>query len=174
VTALNPNNTARYKTFYTVMGQQHDFQVRANAIFSPSTLGTFIAALFDALDPALYATTIDYSQYAASGSNVFNTVTTGAESSTYGSGAGSGLLIPQYIGFQGRSTGGHKVRLSIYGIKPEENDYRFNPADSAEVDAAIVVLNATANGALAIDGLKPLWYSYANTGFNAYWQRAQR
>lgn len=172
--ALNPNNTARYRCFYTTLGVQHDFQVRANAIFSPATMGTFVTALMSAIGPAMYASVIDKVEYAAAGSNVFNIVTTGAEGLAYGSGTAAGLLKPQFFAFQGRSTGGHKVRLSIYGIKIEENDYRFNPGDSAEVDAGVVVLQATVNGALAIDGLKPVWYPYANTGFNAYWQRKQR
>jgi len=174
LTPLPPSNTIRYKTFYTYAGKTHDFQIRANAVYSPSTHGTFIAALFDALDPSLYPVTIGVTQVAVEGSNVFNNVTTGQEGQSFGSGTPAGIVTPQFIGFQGRSSDGRKVRLSIYGIKAEENDFRFNPEDNDDVDAAIVVLNATANGALTISGIKPQWYTYANTGFNAYWQRALR
>lgn len=172
--ALPPNNTLRYKVFYTVLGQQHDVQVRALAPLSPSAFGTLFLSLLNELSPVFYALVVDYAQFAAAGSNVFNTVTIGIEGSTIGSGSAAGLLKPQFIAFQGRSSGGHKCRLSLYGVKVEENDYRFNPGDVTEVDDAIAVLNGATNGFLAIDGVKPLWYSYANTGFNAYWQRKQR
>jgi len=174
MTALNPNNTLRYRVFYTVLGVQHDFQVRALASVSPATLGTNLNTLLTDLSPVLYAWTLDTVQFAPAGSNVFNTVTTGLEGNVYGSGTAAGLLKPQFLAFQGRSSGGHKVRLSIYGVKVEENDYRFNSGDSVDIGAAIIDLNTAVNCYLAIDGVKPLWYSYANTGFNAYWQRKQR
>jgi hypothetical protein len=174
VAALPPDNTARYKVFYTFAGNTHVVQVRATGVHSPSSFGTWFDGLMTELDNSLYPVTISKVEFAASGSNVFNTVVTGIESNTYGSGTPVGLLAPQFIGFQGRTSGGHKVRLSIYGIKPEENDYRFEPADNADVDDAITYLQTTSAFAKGIDGVTPNWYSYANTGFNAYWQRKNR
>lgn len=172
--ALSPDNTLRYRVNYTVLGQAHDFQVRALASVSPATLGTNLTTLLSGLASSLYPLTIDTVEFAPAGSNVFNIVTTGIEGNSFGSGSAANLLVPQFVAFQGRSSGGRRVRLSIYGIKPEENDYRFNAGDNADIDQAIVDLNAMVNCFLAIDGVKPQWYSYANTGWNAYWQRRLR
>lgn len=174
LTPLPPSNTARYKLYYTFAGVQHVVQVRAIGAHSPASFGTFMDGIFTSLNTALWALSVIKVEFAAVGSDVFNLVTTGIEGNAYGSGTPVGLLVPQFIAFQGRSSGGRKVRMSIYGIKPEENDYRFEPGDSAAVDAAISALAASSNFGASIDGLDPTWYLYANTGFNAYWQRKQR
>lgn len=174
LTPLPPSNTARYKVFYTFATYSHVTQVRAAGVHSPSSFGTWFDGLLTELTAALYPLVINKVEFAASGSDVFNTVVTGIEGNSYGSGSPSGLLAPQFIAFQGRSSGGRKVRLSIYGIKPEENDYRFEQGDNADVDDAITYINTPSSFAKAIDGVTPSWYSYANTGFNAYWQRRNR
>lgn len=174
LTPLPPDNTLRYKVNYTFAGHNHDFQVRGDGSSTDGGLGTIVDNFLTDLDPVLYPIVITTVEKAIAGSNVFNVVTSGIESNTYGSGSPSGLLAPQFIGFQGRSVGGRKCRLSVYGIKPEENDYRFNPGDNADVDAAIVTLQSAAHYFLSIDGIHPTWYAYANTGFNAYWQRNLR
>lgn len=172
--ALPEDNTARYKWFYTFAGNNHVGQVRAAGVHSPSSFGTWLDGLLTELVPVLYPVTITKVEFAPAGSNIFNVVTTGIESNTYGTGSPTGLLAPQFIAFQGRTSGGHRVRMSIYGIKPEENDYRFEPADNADVDDAIAYIQITSSFAKGIDGVTPTWYGYANTGFNAYWQRKNR
>lgn len=172
--ALPEDNTARYKFFYTFASYTHVAQVRPGGVHSPSGFGTWLDSLFTALDPQLYPVVITKVEFAATGSNVFNTVTTGIEGNSYGSGTPVGLLAPQFIAFQGRTTGGHRCRLSIYGIKPEENDYRFEQGDNADVDNAIAIMQTSSPYGYGIDGVRATWYSYANTGFNAYWQRRNR
>jgi hypothetical protein len=169
---LNPNNTPRFKVFYTNVGQQHVSQVRGTS--SPSSLGSQFDVLMTALSPILYATTIDKVEYAPSGSNIFNIVTSGIEGNTYGSGAGSTAVAPYFIDFIGRSTGGRRVRMSVFGVTILGLDYKFQPGEDANVDAAILVPQASALDWLAIDGIKPTWYSYADAGVNAYYQRKNR
>lgn len=169
---LNPNNTARFKTFYTSVGKQHTTQVRGTV--SPATLGGYMDVLFTALSPILYATTLDKVEFAAAGSNIFNPVTTGYEGNTYGSGAGSTAVAPYFIDFIGRSSGGRRVRCSVFGITILGLDYKFQPGEDANVDAAILVPQAATGAFLAIDGIKPTWYSYADAGVNAYYQRKNR
>lgn len=172
--ALPQSNTDRYKVFYTFASYNHVMQVRAAGVHSPSSFGTWIDGLFTTLTTVLYPIALIKVQFAATGSNIFNDVITGQEGNTYGSGSPVGLLAPQFMAFQGRTSGGHKTRLSIYGVKPEENDYRFEPADNATIDNAVDYIQTTSAFAKGIDGLTPTWYDYVNTGFNAYWQRKNR
>jgi len=171
--ALPPNNTERFRVNYTVGTKQHDFQVRTNGV-SPSALGASVDFFLDALSPALNAVVIDTVEYAASGTNIFNIVSSGIEGNTYGSGAGTGSAIPNDVNFIGRSTGGRRVRLMVFGLKVDAVNYRFTPGENSAVDAAIVVLQATPATFLAIDNIKPVWYDYANAGVNAHWQKAVR
>lgn len=170
---LSPDNTARFKIFYTTVGHQHVATIR-NGTASPSSLGAQWDVLMTALSPDLYATVIDKVEYAPSGSNVFNPVVTGIEGNTYGSGAGSVSVVPFFVGFVGRSTGGRKVRFEVYGMNNLGVNFRFSPGEDAAVDGAILVPQASSNTFYAIDGIKPTWYSYANAKSSAYWQRKVR
>jgi hypothetical protein len=169
---LPPNSTARFKVFYTSVGEQHTLQVRSAD--SPAAVGLNVDDLFTALSPKLFATVIDEVQFAASGSNVFNSVTTGIEGNTYGTGAGSITNVPLYIDFVGRSADGRRVRASVFGANDTGTDFRYVAGESAAIDAAVAALQAPANHWLTIGGLEPVWKNYANGGFNAYWQRAVR
>lgn len=169
---LPPNSTARFKVFYTNIAQQHVMDIRSAD--SPVAFGLNVDDLLNALSGMLLATVIDEVQFAASGSNVFNAVTTGIEGLTYGTGAGTPNLRAAYVNFVGRSSGGRRVRLAVFGVNNVTDDYRFISGESAFIDNALLALNATANHFICIDGLAPIWKNYANSGFNAYWQRAVR
>lgn len=173
MTALNPNNTERFRVNYTVGGKQHTFEVRTNLV-SPSSLGTLVTAFLTPLSTIVNQIVIDNVTYAAGGSNIFNLVTTGIEGDSFGSGAGTGSAVPNFINFIGRSAGGRRVRLAVYGLKTDSTDYRFAPGENASIDDAIDALKAPANAFLSIDDVKPVWYDYANAGVNAYWQRNLR
>lgn len=171
--ALPASNTERFKFNYSVGGEPHDAQVRTDGV-SPSAVGVSFDAFLTALAPALNLVTISTVEYAAGGSNVFNIVSSGIEGNTYGSGAGGGSARANYVDFIGRSTGGRRVRTAIFGLKIDATDYKFLPGENAAVDAAIVYLQATPNTWLSIDNIKPVWYTYANAGVNAHWQKAVR
>ncbi len=174
LTPLPQNNTKRYKFTYTVGGHEHVFQMRAGSASTDVGAVSTVEDLFAALDPVLWELTFTKGEVAADGSDIFVPIATAIPAAVYGSGDPAGLLVPQFIAFQGRSSGGRKVRLSVYGIKPEENDYRFQSGDNSDVDAAVAVLQGSTNYYFSIDDIKPTWYDYANTGFNAYWQRNLR
>jgi hypothetical protein len=173
LTPLPADNTARYKVFYTNVSHQHDFQVR-NGTASPAALGALLLNLFGSINGMLYATTIDRVEYAPSGSNIFNIVTTGAEGSTFGTGAGSTAVAPYFVNFIGRSSGGRRVRLAVFGVTVLGLDYRFQAGENSEVDAFIAILRGEPTTFYAIDGIKPTWYTYANAGVSAYYQRKNR
>lgn len=169
---LPANNTPRYKVFYTNCGVQHTQEWRSPN--SPAAMSVDLDVLWTAASPLLKATVIDEVQFCASGQNVFNSVAMDFVGETYGSGAGTVSYVPLYVDFVGRSTGGRRVRAAFFGAALDGADYRFVAGENADVDNVVGVLQSGDFGVTAIDGLTPIWKSYANAGYNAYWQRAVR
>lgn len=169
---LPPESTARFKVFYTVGTHQHTMEFRSGA--SPSAVGTIIDDFLTALNDEIYILTIDEVQFAANGSVIFNAITTGVEGSSYGTGAEPNEATPFYLSFIGRSPGGRRVRIYVFGSKSLYTDYRVTALENVDVDAAIAVLVAAGGSLLAIDGGTPIWKTYANMGVNAHWQKAIR
>lgn len=171
---LLPNNTARFKLFYTTCVQQHTMVVRSSPV-SPAAFGTAILALYGALAASVYTTSFDEVQFAAAGSDVFNAVTTGIEGTVHtGFGLGTRPQTGQYFNFVGRSPAGYRVRAAVFGAIAIGSDFRYIPGESAALDAAQNVVSGTTGLWLAIDGQAAVWKGYINAGYNAYWQRAVR
>jgi hypothetical protein len=171
---LSPSNTARFRFFYTNVAHQHSLEVRSLA--SPSALGVIVDNFLTALSPLLFATVLDSVTFAVAGSNVFNPVVTGIEGNTYNpSNVGTvASLAANYFNFIGRSSGGRRVRLAVFGSITQGTDYRMIAGESAATDAAVNVLVAASPAIMCIDGLAAIWKSYVNVGVNAYWQKALR
>ena len=170
---LPPNNTPVYEVFYTTVGHQHSAQVRTGVI-SPVTLGAELDALWAGLSPILKPTTIDLVTFRPAGSTVSNPVVTGIEGNTYGTGAAPVTYVPAYYDFIGRSSGGRRVRFTVFGAALDGANYRFSAGEDVHIDSTITLLNASTQAWYAIDGIKPTWYSYANAGYNSYWTRQVR
>jgi hypothetical protein len=173
VTALAADNTQRFKVFYTNNGQQHTIESRPDAT-GVSTFDVDMDALFTAMSPLLYNTVIDDVQYAAAGSNIFNPISSALTSNTYGGGGSSPNSVPTYIGFVGRSPGGHRWRTYFFGVNAVGGNYRFTAGENSDIDAAVAALNAAPHNFLAIDGVKPVYRSYANAGINYHWMKEIR
>lgn len=169
---LSPDNTPRFRVHYTTVGRQHTMEVRSSS--SPAAVGTFLQNFFTTQGAVSFASVIDSVDFAVSGSNVFNPVTTGAEGHTWGSGAGNTTSIPYFINYIGRSTGGRRLRMAVFGHAGAPIDYRYVAGENATVDNTIAVLVAAGGLLTCIDGITPVWKTYANVGFNAYWQRNVR
>jgi hypothetical protein len=95
--------------------------------------------------------------------------------------AGSGTVLPgaeffpRYISFIGRTSLGRRVRLTLFGANVGTTlDYRITGNESAPVAAGWNQLQAVTTVQVGIDGAPITWYSFANVGFNAYYQRKQR
>ena len=172
MTALPTSSTARFKVFYTVGPFQHVMDLRSAG--SPGNIGTIVHDLLTALAADLFAMTVDRVQFAVSGSGIFNDVVAGIEGNADGSGAFSVEETPNYVNFIARSSGGRRLRLAIFGIKTLGANYRFTAGENTGVDAAIARLISAAPFLLCIDGLQPIWKSYANAGRNVFWQKAVR
>jgi hypothetical protein len=159
---------------YTSNNEQHAMIVRSTPV-SPATLGTQVDSLLTAITTLLTTTVIDEVQFAASGSNIFNPVVTGIEGNSYGSGGVSAPNAAFFLSFVGRTSGGRRARLFVFGYNGlGGGDYRLISGESIAADAGVVVINGATGSFLAVDGLKPVYKSYVNTGMNAHWQKALR
>jgi hypothetical protein len=168
---INPNNTPRFKFNYTQNGFEHSFQIRSHA--SPATVGTLVDGFLTALFPAITLLTLGVCEFAASASDIFLPVTMGQEGEVYGSGFNVNPIANWFYGFQGRSAGGRKWHLDIYGATTLGTDFRLLPGENTDVDAAVAFLQAS-TGIVGIDDDAVTVYSYVNCGVNAHWQRAVR
>lgn len=161
---LPPDNTPRFRVHYTNLGVTHILDIRSNS--SPAALGVQVDAFFSAVAPLIADTSIDVVEFAPSGSSVFNPVTTGIEGNHYGTFASPQEARAWYIGFVGRSSGGRRARLFVFGAGLLGTNYRWTPGENAAADSAVATLQAQSPGWQAIDGLVPVWKSYANAGVN--------
>lgn len=82
---------------------------------------------------------------------------------------------PFFVTFVGRSTGGRQVAWTIGGAALiSDSNYRVVEGENPGVDATLDAFRLAEPAPTAIDGLDPLMYSYANVGYNAYFQRKLR
>jgi hypothetical protein len=143
---------------------------------SPAAIGALFNGIMVAAGGLVYQTSLDLVEFAPSGSDVFNPVTTGFEGTVYPGAGVSGAVTPAsfFTSFIGRSTGGRRARIYLYGVNTTATDYRFLPGENANVDAVIGVLQGSGSDLRAIDDIPPIWKSYANAGVSAHWQKALR
>jgi hypothetical protein len=91
------------------------------------------------------------------------------------SGTWTAPMYPQFISFVGRDASGIRVKYTLAGCPfvPDTN-YRIGRSESTDVAG---VLNAIEGGTVhpvTAAALVPVMNNYANTGFNAYFQRKRR
>lgn len=169
---LPPNSTARFNVNYTSGGNQHSFQLRSTA--SPAAVGFVVDNFLNALSTAIFQVVIDNVDFAAIGSNVFNPVVTGIEGNIYSAGIPAGENRAWALNFIGRTSGGRRVRLMLFGPTLLTTDYRYIAGEAGFIDAGRASLVAAGGQILGIDGLTPVWKTYVNTLANAYWQKELR
>ena len=171
---LPPENTARYWVDYSVGGINHSFQVRFDGTTSPSALGSTLNAFLNTLAPLLNQIIIEGVRFAPEGTNISNPVVTGIEGNTYGVGTPAANETADFLNFVGRTAGGRRVTLAIYGILEVDDFYRLNASESTIVASAVAILNGEEGLFLGIDGLNPVWKPYVNNAASGYWQRNLR
>lgn len=181
-----PNFTARYRLRYSTLGHTHTQQwriARGAGVAGLNNMILKVAAFWAALQSNLWNdVTFLSATYAAEDSDIFLPAAVPA--------APTGALTPpanpisQSIvstGFVGRSNAGQKARVFVYGVatSPEEtsslgDDFRLSGAESANVNAAVVVLNNGSPNVVGSDDNGVSWYNYANIKYNDYWLRRIR
>lgn len=180
---LPVNNTARYRIHYFCNLEPHvvTFRYDDGGVAAPPSTG-FLAGLTVVLNAAALFMAADLAyisaEYIPSGGNI--SIPTGLPLLlTGGTGTPTLALTPAFISAGGRSVGGRQAKFFMLGASytpatsgGASSDYRVSAAESANVAALISALDLS--GVVAIDNDLPLWKSYINLGYNAYWQKAVR
>src|SRR5215218_4333880 len=128
-------------------------QCRYDAPNTPVDAMESVNDVFTAIDAFIRLTTIDGARFRDQGSDVTQDITwTGA--ATYGSGGGVRFETAQYFNWIGRSPGGRRVRVAVFGaiIAQIGGDYRASALEIGAVDDVRDVLVAAEGTFLAIDG----------------------
>lgn len=169
------NNTSVLFVDYATQGFPHQVQCRFD---SPSTVDDAMASVdewFAAIANAIGETTITSARWLENGGSVTTDVVW-IGSPAYGDGTGDPFESAQYYDWIGRSPGGRRVRVAVFGAQNLQNggDYRSQLGEDVALDAGLAVLQAAEGTFLAIDGTQPIWKNYTNMGVNAYWRNKIR
>lgn len=169
---LPPNGTPRFKVVYTVNLTQHDFQVRSHD--SPSAIGAKIDAFLLAIQDACWEIVIDRVDFAADNSNIFLPVTTGIETNVYSEGVANNPVANWFYGFVGRTSGGRRWHLDVFGARDLGINFRFTPGENPDLSNGVAALQDFGASLVGIDDAEVTVYPYINAGDNAHYQRAVR
>lgn len=171
---LPENNTECYFVDYTAAGENHTMLVRVADDTAAGDFGDTMNAVLGTIDTLLYQLTINQVRRRARNSTITFPVISGIEGNTYGSGAPANDERADFINFVGRSIGGRRVSLAIFGANQIDDNFRATSSESSDVAATVALLNSDDGIFLSIDGLNPVWYPYVNMAASAYWQRKLR
>ena len=169
---LDPKSTPRFRIHYSTVTTEHTLQLRSQA--SPGVVGGIIDDFFLALGDAVSSRTNLFTEFAPTGSDVFNPVTTGFEGQLYGTITGDPETNAWAYTFIGRSSGGRRTRIAVFGALFLGSDYRIESSVSPTVAAAIAVLTANGSNIVCIDGLTPIWKAYVDVQVNDHWVKKLR
>lgn len=169
---LPPSNTPRFRIHYGGGGEEHTFQMRSNQ--SPASIGIAANAFLSALSPAIFSIVIQFVEFAPAGSDIFNPVVTGIEGNLYGVGASPIANLAWAWNFIGRTTGGRRVRVAVFPAQILALNYRAEAGENAAIDAARNSLVANSLSWLGIDGIVPVWKTYANVKPFDHWVKVLR
>lgn len=173
--ALPPNNTAVWRISYSNVYGQHQFDVRDADPAQGDTLG-LVADFLTALGDRVIASTVTGVTLQEAGAQVSMPQQTTLDGMTFGANNGTPEDDASFVSFTGRSIGGRRTRITIFGFANDQygNNFRFTPGEDGAPAAALAVLQNAAGGFIAIDGQPVVWNNYVNAGVNAYWQRRKR
>jgi len=172
---LNPNFTDRWFLDYESSQGKHTMLMRTEPAADAPGVSDAFEVFLQALDPLLSQITVTGLRHSNAGSNITNPETYTGQV-TFGSGSQSAINSPAFLSFVGRDVSGHRARVYVYGIVGvSDTSYRITPTENAAIGTALSALRETGfDFWKSINALPPTWHEYANTGFNAYWQRQRR
>lgn len=171
------NNTGILFLDYSAASENHTVMCRFGESSSPGEAMTVLHNLLTALDASLTLVTIIGARVRDKGGSVSYDVTWTGDAS-YGGTLGSHEKAAFYGDFVGRSLGGVRCRMAIFGFgeafDTTAHDYRFTAVESEIVADAIAALEANSACPVAADGDVVNWKQYLNVGVNAYWRNRIR
>lgn len=177
---LPENNTNRLFLDYEGPSGQHSLLFRANdTIDGPAMIDQISTVLPELLAVWNTQTNISGWRFGEAGSSV--TLPLEGPTGTGSAGVAVGPAdYPAFVAFVGRSVLGRRWRLTLYETQTlPDTDYRL---PEAQMPATLAALHTALESVYfnpgtqfcAIDGAQVLFYSYVNTGYNAYQQRKRR
>lgn len=171
---LPPENTARFFVDYQQAWAKHTLLVRVAPTVTPTEFASVMNNVWTAIAPLTCLTLILAVRYAALGSVVSNPVATPLTNTSFGSGNPQTEQLASYIDFVGRSPSGRRVRLTFFGIDIGLSGFRFTANENPAIPTLVSTFNDAQSMFLAIDGTKPVFKNYANSGVHAYWTKELR
>jgi len=176
VAPLPQNNTARFFLDYSDSQNEHTLMARIGPSADVSDVMTVIHNFLTALDPDLFVFTVLGARFSAASSTISTPVSWSGDAA-YGADTMNLNRRPIELRFQGRSVGGRRMSISVYGSKYTIPDNFRLPNDfDADLSAAMLVLESAyaAENIVAIDGLEVIPYDYVSFNFNSYWEQESR
>lgn len=172
---LPANNTPRVKITYQNAIASHDVVIRMVADSDLAALEASFATFVAQVTTSFHFSEITGVQVAADGSDLFFDA---PGSSLIGVDWGSGAAIAdtnaQFANWVGRSTGGRRAKIYLFGWKDVISGYRLTSAESSGVLNSVAELNDNAVLYTAIDGLQTTWKGYVNVKPNDHWVHDSR
>lgn len=173
---LDPAGTDRWYLEYKTTHARHEICFRSGGLAGVDTVTTALIAYCNAVKPYLYQDVVfDKLRHSNTGSNLSFPIAWTPIAGTSPGTAQPKTEAPLFMSFTGRSSQGRRVRITQFGIQVAwSDDFRITYGENAVPAAILGALEAHTNVWVAIDGFAIMWNQYANTGFNAYWQRQSR
>lgn len=175
---LNPANSARLYLDYTLGGQDHTVIVRYDSASIAAGAADIFRAVLLANDAA-FGSNVEFVGARVSELNVNVTNPLPWDPVEFVGTAIAAQDYPRFVSLVGRDAQGYRVRYYFYGINfdtLEPTDYRLTgeelPVWSSFMTDWLDAMEET--GATTIAGFTPVMKSYANVGYNAYYQRKAR
>lgn len=169
---VDPTTTQRLKVQYIGPFGTHTMLFHAQ---TGITVGEFVGDVADFIDVAKniqYDGTVwGSAEYAAAGSAIFLPYAAWVPfTSASGADPDDDSAPSTFLQFGGRTSGtGVRVKLYLFEVAAQtRNDMRYDPGESALVDAIVAELQSVDNNIGAIDGGTPAWKSYVNVGENDF------
>lgn len=172
---LPPSNTKRFELAYETCGFAHTLQMRTVTDMLPSEASTALDGFLTAIASQIYQLTVVQFSVIDKEDTISFPVTWSGDPS-YGTGEGPADHTAAYVDFVGRSAGGRRCRVAVFGGKNYSvgADFRVTSSDSTVVADALAALVGAEGAFLAIDESQVLWHAYFNIGANAYWRNKIR
>jgi len=175
------NYTARYRLRYSTLGHQHSMLWRIQRGAGSLGLALMVDKVRQFLDATAGGRYTDWTEvsaeYAPEDVDVFG-------GAALPGGIPGVATLPTNpisqstltLGFVGRTPGGTKARLFVFGMNasPEDSlitsdNFRLTTAEAGAVAAGVAELNSGSPSIMGSDNLPVLWYSYANVKYNDHW-----
>lgn len=167
---LPPNSTARWKYTYQNAIASHSVSFRLLDGSTTADADAIMSAMMTFFDDHVAESTVTSLEFADVGSDIFNLV---GDSTLVGEtfGATVANLTNNAVGatFIGRGFDGRRARMTIFGWKDAQSEYRVTTAEDTDLIPLIALLNNVATPNISISGGALVFKPYIDIKPNDHW-----